>query len=193
MLFAAEGNDVRDSNPRQLLIGQSATAAPTSNPHRRARLDRFVRFWPTKYDTPNCLSPTGYSTDDKDAGCSPDSRSSARPRSLVRLALCRTIRCLSRLTKLASRIAPPRVLSLGRHSRRTAVLEPRYFPRIAWPQLPTANHRQRRRPDLPGSTAPHRARRGVEWARPFTAVADGYRRQAANASSPKARAVRFSS
>lgn len=144
------------------------------HPHRRARLSRFARFWRTKYNTPNCLSPTGYSTDDQDAGCAPDPQFSAWPRSLVGLALCRAIRCLSRLTMLASRVAPPCVLSLGRHSRPNwAVLEPRYFRASLGRYCRRLRHRQRGRPDLPGLTTPRKAWRGVEWARPFPAVADG--------------------
>jgi len=39
-------------------------------------------------------------------------QTSAQSRSLVKLALICTIRCLLRLTMLVSRVAPPRVLSL---------------------------------------------------------------------------------
>ena len=59
----------------------------------------------------DCLSPTGYSTERKDAGFSPEPRHSAHGRSLVRLALPCATRCPSRLTMWVSRIAPPRVLS----------------------------------------------------------------------------------
>ena len=61
-----------------------------------------------------CLSPAGYSTDDRDPGCAPAPLPSAQPHSLAKLALTCAIRYPSRLTTLVQRVAPPRVLSLAR-------------------------------------------------------------------------------
>ena len=65
----------------------------------------------------DCLSPTGYSTDHQDAGCTPEPRRPAQARLLVRLALRCTIRCLSRLTMLVSTGSTTTCSFAGPHSR----------------------------------------------------------------------------
>jgi len=82
-----------------------------------------------------CLSPTGYSTGGKDAGCTPEPCPPAQLRSLVRLALACTTRYPSRLTALVSRVAPPRVLSRACITQDGCINT--LLPRTAWPLSPT--------------------------------------------------------
>ena len=120
----------------------------------------------------DCLSPTGYSTECKDAGLPPEPRHSARGRSLVRLALPRTARCPSRLAMSVSRIAPPRVLSRARIPNRSWCVS-RATSAHRFCRYPRRFPARTRGPGLPGRTEPESpARRHGE--RPFPAVADGY-------------------
>ena len=123
----------------------------------------------------DCLSPTGYSTECKDAGLPPDPRHSARGRSLVRLALPRTTRCPSRLAMSVSRIAPPRVLSAGPHSWTTEAeqcVSP-ILPRIAYAAIPAA---VKQRGERAGLAWTDRTRKSGEtpWGAPLSRRCDGY-------------------
>ena len=123
----------------------------------------------------DCRSPTGYWTEDQDAGSSPEPRRSARRRSHVRLALLRTTRCPSRLAMWVPRIAPPRVPSracIPGRLKPNQCVNP-LLPRIACAAIPAGCPARTRGPGLPGRTGPESpARRHGE--RPFPAVADGY-------------------
>ena len=71
--------------PTELNALANPIPARASQPLRRLLSDEIRRAV--------CRSPTGYLTEHQDAGSSPDPRSSARARSLARLALSRTTRC----------------------------------------------------------------------------------------------------
>lgn len=138
----------------------------------------------------DCLSPTGYSTECKDAGSSPEPRHSARGRLLVRLALPRTTRCPSRLATSVSRIAPPRVLSRARIPGR---LKPNQcvnplLPRIACTAIPAAFRRgQEGRACLDGPNP--KVRRDAMGSAPFPPLPAVIRRQAAIPLRPKPKGV----
>lgn len=128
----------------------------------------------------DCLSPTGYSTECKDAGLPPEPRHSARGRSPARLALPRTTRCPSRLAMSVSRIAPPRVLSRARIPGRpkpNQCVSP-ILPRIACAAIPAAFQRgQEGRACLDGPNP--KVRRDAMGSAPFPPLPTVIRRQAA--------------
>jgi len=137
----------------------------------------------------DCLSPTGYSTECKDAGLPPEPRQSARGRSLVRLALPRTTRCPSRLAMSVSRIAPPRVLSRAGIPNRSWCVSP-ILPRIACAAIPAAFQREQEgRTCLDGPNP--KVRRDAMGSAPFPPLPTVIRRQAAIPLRPKPRGLSF--
>lgn len=107
VLVAITGLEPAPSLPRR----RSTTELNSKNPISTCAPRSLRRLLGREIRHADCLSPTGYSTENQDAGCSPEPRNSAHAHSLVRLVLPCTTRCPSRLTMSVPRSAPPRVLS----------------------------------------------------------------------------------
>ena len=166
---------------------RSTTELKSANPISTRAPQPLRRLLGHEIRRADCLSPTGYLTEDQDAGCSPEPRFPAPPHSLVRLVLRSATRCPSRLTMSVSRVAPPRGLSRACiPGRDRCVSRATSAHRLA--AIPAGFPMRTRGPGLPGLTEPSNSA-GRHGLRPFPAVTRGYRRQAAITATTEAVAV----